>query len=103
MDTGEPINLHRIEFCLDVEDPRKYVKRIANALKLRNISDSLIKYNYLIDSMPIEDQVEMDNNQKKRIEMLVRVVKSFSHTDITPLLLEVFYDYQRIMNKIIFD
>jgi dynein heavy chain len=49
----EEFEISRINFCLDAEDPRKFAKRVANAHKNRIFSDSLIRYNYYIDNMPI--------------------------------------------------
>jgi len=49
----KPFEISRINFCLDAEDPRKFVKRVKKAHESRIHSDSLIRYNYYIDNMPI--------------------------------------------------
>ncbi len=51
-DNTEEVFLHRIYFCLNAEDPRKYVKRVSNAFKERIYADSLVRYNFYIDNMP---------------------------------------------------
>lgn len=64
----EALSLHRLFICFDAEDPRKYVMRLANAFQQRIFADSLVRYNYLIDNMPLHDLSELDTEQKKRIE-----------------------------------
>lgn len=59
-DNSEEVRLHRIFICLDAEDPRKFVMRIANAFRERSYASSIIKYNYFIDNMPREDLAELD-------------------------------------------
>lgn len=66
------MSLHRLFICFDAEDPRKYAFRIANAFQQRIYSDSIIRYNYYIDNMPIQDLSSLDQEQKKRIEGLAK-------------------------------
>lgn len=64
----EPFALHRymiynnirLYICFDAEDPRRYVLRVANAFQERIYADSLVRYNYLIDNMPLHDLSELD-------------------------------------------
>jgi dynein heavy chain len=109
---SEEIRLHRLYICLDAEDPRKYVLRVANAFQQRVYADSIIRYNFFIDNMPTADLSELDSEQKKRIEHLAigapywhgpdSKVKHLEQ-DANPLLAEVNGDFNRTMNKIIFD
>jgi len=62
----------------------------------------MIRYNYYIDNMPMQDLNELDSEQKKRLESTCRT-KKLDSEDITGLLQEVNNDYTRTMNKIIFD
>jgi dynein heavy chain len=66
------VRLNRIYFCLDAEDPRKYVKRVAHAFRERVYADSIIRYNFYIDNMPQQDLPELDAEQKKRLEALAK-------------------------------
>lgn len=54
------IHLHRLFICFDAEDPRKYVQRMLTAYTNRKHADALIRYNYLIDNMPLHDLSELD-------------------------------------------
>ena len=96
------IQVSRINFVLDAEDPRKFAKRVANAHQSRVYADSLIRYNYYIDNMPTNDLNDLDTEQKKRLEALAKT-KKLEGTETTSLLMEVNNDYARTMNKIIFD
>ncbi len=97
-----PIEVTRINVCLDAEDPRKFARRVANAHQQRIYADSLIRYNYYIDNMPNQDLNELDTEQRKRLDMLAKT-KKLEQMDTTQLLMEVNNDYERTMNKIIFD
>lgn len=96
--------LHRIYFCFDAEDPRKYAERVANAFKSRLHADSIIRYQFYIDNMPIHnaDLPELDQEQKKRLENMSKN-KKLKDMESTALIMEVGYDYNRTMNKIIFN
>ena len=94
----------RIYFCYNSEDPRKYANRVANAFRQRAYADSVIRYQFYIDNMPIHnaDLPELDQEQKKRLENLAKN-KKLKDMESTSLIMEVGYDYSRTMNKIIFD
>lgn len=104
-DTGEHAKLKRIYFCLDAEDPRKYVDRLLNAFKQRIYADAIIRYNFTIDNMPIinADLPDLDQEQRKRLEMLARAPKRLKEVDVSSIMADVGYDFNRTMNKIIFD
>ena len=46
--------------CFEAEDPRKFVRRLATAIRNREQADAKIRYNYYIDCMPIQDLNELD-------------------------------------------
>jgi dynein heavy chain len=104
-DTNEAGKLKRIYICLDAEDPRKYMQRMKNAFQQRIYADSIIRYNFTIDNMPIinADLPDLDQEQRKRLEMLARTPKKLKDVDVSGILFEVGYDFNRTMNKIIFD
>lgn len=65
-------------------------------------ADSIIRYNYYIDNMPLQDLSELDTEQKKRLEALSKT-KLLENMDTTQLIIEVNNDYCRTMNRIIFN
>jgi dynein heavy chain len=89
----------------DAEDPRIFAERVAKAHQERLYADSLIRYNYFIDNMPIQELPELDSEQVNRIILMVTENKYLKgkNTDTTVILNEVNLDFARTMNKIIFD
>jgi dynein heavy chain len=96
--------LRRIYICFDAEDPRKYAARLERAFEERVYADSIIKYEFFIDNMPLTnaDLPELDQEQKRRLENMAKT-KRLKDMECTGLLMEVGYDYSRAMNKIIFN
>lgn len=96
--------LRRIYICFDAEDPRKYAARLERAFEERVYADSIIKYEFFIDNMPLTnaDLPELDQEQKRRLENMAKT-KKLKDMECTGLLMEVGYDYSRTMNKIIFN
>ena len=96
-------SLKRINICFDAEDPRKYIDRVMNAFQQRLFSDSIIRHEFYIDNMPLNnaDLPELDQEQKRRLENMAKT-KKIKDMECTSLLMEVGYDYSRTMNKIIF-
>lgn len=96
--------LKRIYICFDSEDPRKYAARLERAFEERVYADSIIRYEFFIDNMPLTnaDLPELDQEQKRRLENMAKT-KRLKDMECTGLLMEVGYDYSRTMNKIIFN
>ena len=53
--------------------------------------------------MPKHDLNSLDANQEKRIETLVKNTSAMKRENLADYLAEVNADYERTMNKIIFD
>jgi hypothetical protein len=53
--------------------------------------------------MPTEHLSELSNDQKHKIEALIRQNKKLEFSEITALLMEVAKDYSVTMNNMIFD
>jgi len=95
--------MSRINILFDAENPRRFAVRVAKAHQERIFADSFIRYNYYIDNMPREDLADLDQEQKKRLEELTKNTKALKGEDLADLIIEVDNDYERTMNKIIFD
>ena len=65
----------RIQLCFDVEDPRKFAKRVASAYQQRIHSDSLIGYNYYIDNMPIQDLNDLIQSRSRDFKIYPAALK----------------------------
>ena len=75
-----------------------------NAFQQRLFADSIIRHEFYIDNMPLNnaDLPELDQEQKRRLENMAKT-KNIKDMECTTLLMEVGYDYSRTMNKIIFN
>ncbi len=69
---------------------------------MRSYADSVVRYNYYVDNMPLQDLSELDTEQKKRLQNLAKT-KKLESMETTTLIIEVNADYTRTMNKIIFE
>ena len=67
------------------------------------MAQSLIKKSFYLEAMPTEHLSELSNEQKRRIENLIRQNKKLEFSEITALLMEAAKDYSQTMNNIIFD
>ena len=102
---NQKAKLPRIYIMFDDEDPKKFIKRFKHAYQTRIFADSLIKYNYYIENMPIHEIPELDHEKINRILILTQNTKALrgkSSADTT-LLNEINFDFAKTMNKIIFD
>jgi dynein heavy chain len=110
--TGERVRFKRINLWFEIEDPRKFVARIKQAHDARRIADSKVRYNYYIDNMPRADVNVMDTEQRNRLfnnaNEPKRLIKSPSRKNLSStfeenLKTEAASEYERTMNKIIFN
>lgn len=102
---NQKAKLPRIYILFDAEDPDKFVTRFKHAYQTRVYADSLIKYNYYIENMPIHEIPELDHEKIDRILIKTQNTKALrgkSSADTT-LLNEINFDFAKTMNKIIFD
>jgi dynein heavy chain len=102
--TNQKAKLPRIYILFDEEDPRRFVKRFKHAYENRVYADSLIKYNYYVENMPIHEIPELDHEKINRILILTQNTKALrgkSSAD-TSLLNEINFEFCKSMNNIIF-
>ncbi|XP_063282706.1 dynein axonemal heavy chain 1 [Pelobates fuscus] len=96
----------RLLFC--AEDPRVFTQRIVAACKLRKQTEALILYNLYIDCMPTSGHCKIAAESLSRMKKHVlttsrlKAEKDLS-CQLESLEEEISLDYERTMNKIIFD
>ena len=115
---GQQRDLKRIFICFDSEDPRIYSQRVSftfSKLKLKtNLinqlseahqrrlhADSLIRFIFYIENMPITSSLLPSSPQLDRIKSLSRNDK-WDSVDSSTLLLEVQQKYAQTLNQITF-
>uniref|UniRef100_A0A3Q3E168 Dynein, axonemal, heavy chain 1 n=1 Tax=Labrus bergylta TaxID=56723 RepID=A0A3Q3E168_9LABR len=96
-DTGHWVPRIRVLFI--AEDPRVFVERIQFALRLRDNVEALIFYHLTVDCMPI-----WSGTPSLDTVSLQLLLQSFSpYSCLGDLEMEVKLDYDRTMNRMIFD
>lgn len=106
---GIKVRFKRIDLWFEIEDPRKFVARVKKAHEIRKIADSRVRYNYYIDNMPRLDVNQMDTEQRNRLfnnasdTKSIRPKKQTGPTFEETLKGEAALEYERTMNKIIFN
>ena len=53
--------LPKIHLMFNAEDPYRFTQRVVNAHQQRTWAESLIRYNFYIDNMPIEEIPTLDS------------------------------------------
>ncbi|KAM8930485.1 dynein axonemal heavy chain 1 isoform 1-T1 [Pelodytes ibericus] len=97
----------RLLFC--AENPCVFAQRIAAACKLRKQTEALLLYNLYIDCMPESGRFAIAGESLSRMTNLslttsrLKKDKKRLHLQLKQLELEISLDYERTMNKLIFD
>ncbi|XP_032680816.1 dynein heavy chain 1, axonemal [Odontomachus brunneus] len=92
--------LPRIYIRFHGEDPRKFVQRVANAVKRRQIAEAAIRYHFYLDCMRIDCMPAFDEErQKGRIILLVSQQVSIERVPdhLSSLMEEITLEYRRVM------
>jgi len=101
--TEEIHSKSRLEILFDAEDPIIFAERLAAAHYLRRKDEAYIRYSLYIDNMAVDDVSPIGNEQINRILHSALSSPKISMMDASNLLEEVNLEWQRTMNKIIFD
>lgn len=83
----------RIYICFDHENHLKWSDRFGLAWYNRILAYSLMKKNAFITCMPREHLPDMPNEQKKKIEDLIRKNKKLEFSEISALMMDAAIDY----------
>lgn len=108
-ETNSRCSFSRINLWFEIEDPLKFVERVSAAHYKRKVTDSKVRYRFYIDNMPRQDVNAMDPEQKTRLinnAKNTRMLKLSNNKNLSvmeDLKAEASQEYERTMNKIIFD
>ncbi|MED6248877.1 hypothetical protein ATANTOWER_006426, partial [Ataeniobius toweri] len=98
----------RIRLLFKAEDPRVFAERIEFAVRLRKHAEVQLLYSTSVDCMPIwEGNPSLSDDSLRRIKIFVQSACGFKVTIfercIKDLEKEVKLEYDRIMNRMVFD
>ncbi len=97
--------ISKIYLLFDAENPFLFAKKVSLAMTEREKAESIIRYNFFIDKMLLENLTEMTDDQRIRLR---KGIERISYLKMEPkyiddLLKELNLNYLRSTNKIIFD
>jgi len=101
--TEEVDQKHRLEVLFDAEDAEIFAARLAAAHVLRRKYEAYIRYALYIDNMPTEDVTPISTEQINRILANATSSPGVCMSDASALVEEINMEWQRTMNKIVFD
>ncbi|RLU27110.1 hypothetical protein DMN91_000909 [Ooceraea biroi] len=92
-------HLPRIYIRFFAEDPRKFVQRIATAVKQRQIAENIIRYQFYLDCMQVEGMPTLDEKQQEVIILSVTRHTSMKYKlkHLSDLIDEIVLEYRRVM------
>ena len=94
----------RVRVMFAAEDPQVFAKRVANAFRSRQETESMLRYNLYIDCMPMEGVGELDQASLKRMTEWAKGAPALAKDKglddyIQVLEKEVNIDFCRSMNR----
>ena len=78
----------------------KWVSKVVSACELRKLMDNLIRYNYYVDNMPIDDIPTLETQIQTAV--LDRVGVPFDKAQIDPLMEEMNAAFTKLQNQVLF-
>lgn len=103
--TEERCVISKIYLLFDAENPFLFAKKVSLATMEREKAESIIRYNFFIDKMVLENLSEMIDQMRNRLRIGVERIPYLKMEPkyIDELLKELNLNYLRSTNKIIFD
>lgn len=88
--------LSRWEILFGEEDLGKWLKKIQAACELRKLMDSLLRFNYYVDNMPIDDIMGLETQIQTKV--LDKVAIPFEKAQIDLLMDEMNNSFIKLQN-----
>ena len=98
--------LPKISVLFHSEDPSRFSTRLLSAYLRRKYAENLIRYNFYIDNMPMEEVPTLTSPEKQKLLHKATASLGLQHSyaqENSSIVVEVANGYSRVMNKIIFD
>ncbi|RLN92734.1 hypothetical protein BBJ28_00018197, partial [Nothophytophthora sp. Chile5] len=102
----ESTDCRRLEICFKAEDPHNFADRYMVAQRARLQAQNLLRKNFYVDCMPLEELHKLGNASLGKIVRLATSVfhgKNHRVPDTTRIVHEIQLDYLRTMSHIVFD
>ena len=98
-------NMPKMYILFDSENPSIFCKRISEAMKLRQKSEEIIKYNYYLKKIPKFEVRELPKERATKIINKIKELKNFNYVEqfLNSEMNTVSKSYVFQLNKIMFD
>ena len=98
-------DLPKMFILFDIENPVVFAKRLGEAVKLREKSEGIIKYNYYLKKIPSFEVTEIPEDRAMKIENKVKILKEFELVEdqLKGEMNSVSESYVLQLNKMMFD
>ncbi|XP_066265764.1 dynein axonemal heavy chain 1-like isoform X1 [Branchiostoma lanceolatum] len=97
----------RVRLMFSAEDPAVFAQRVANAVRARKLTESLIRYNLYVDCMPMDGMGEVEPESFQKMLKWAKDTPFLKDKNldnyIERLRKEVNIDFARSMNRMVFD
>ena len=92
--------LHRWQVLFPEESVAQWVKKVTQAIELRKLMDNLLRFNYYVDNMPIDDINGLETMIQTGV--MDKVAYPFDKAQIDPLMEEMNQAFTRLQNEVLF-
>ena len=90
----------RWQILFEGEDIERWLNKIIKACELRKLMDALLRYNYYVDNMPIEDVSGLETHLQ--IGTIEKIAFPFNKSEVDPLMEEMNNAFIRLQNEVLF-
>lgn len=75
------IEVPRLFMICSFEDPFRYCQKLVTAFNLRTYMDSMLRYNYYVDNIPVHDMDGLPEEREHRIQEMAINSKKMNACD----------------------
>ena len=91
---------HRWQILFFEENIQRWLTKVVKACELRRLMDALLRFNYYVDNMPIEDVTGLETHLQ--IGVMDKISFPYNKSQIDPLMDEINNAFVRLQNEVLF-
>jgi dynein heavy chain len=92
--------LARWEVLFSQENMERWITKIVKACELRKLMDNLLRFNYYVDNMPIDDLTGLETQIQTAV--MDKISYAFDKSQIDPLMEEMNMSFTKLQNEVLF-
>ena len=92
--------LSRWQVFFPGENLERWLQKVVKACELRRLMDNLLRFNYYVDNMPLDDLSGLETQIQTAV--LDKVAYSFDKSQIDPLMEEMNISFTKLQNEVLF-